>query len=192
MTDSKFFITPGVITVKVVVAGPGGVGKTTLLKRRETNSYIPAVSTIGINFLVMDQEVGNRVLRIAYWDYAGEDRFRSLFPGYCTGSTGAIIAFDTSRIQTLAELPDWLSMIKQHNDPNIPVIVLGNKIDTITENERKLAAEAAESFVKEHKLSGYYLCSSKSGEGIDASFSHLAILIMEYKKAVGLFHQYRL
>ncbi|MHA1969337.1 MAG: GTP-binding protein, partial [Candidatus Hodarchaeales archaeon] len=144
MTDSKFFITPGVITVKVVVAGPGGVGKTTLLKRRETNSYIPAVSTIGINFLVMDQEVGNRVLRIAYWDYAGEDRFRSLFPGYCTGSTGAIIAFDTSRIQTLAELPDWLSMIKQHNDPNIPVIVLGNKIDTITENERKLAAEAAE------------------------------------------------
>ena len=78
MTGTKFFITPDVITVKVVVAGPGGVGKTTLLKRYETNSYIPAVSTVGINFLVMDQEVGNNLLRIAYWDYAGEDRFRSV------------------------------------------------------------------------------------------------------------------
>ena len=55
MTGSKFFVTSNVITVKVVVAGPGGVGKTTLLKRYETNSFIPAVSTIGVNFLVMDQ-----------------------------------------------------------------------------------------------------------------------------------------
>lgn len=182
MAGSKFFVSPGVITVKVVVAGPGGVGKTTLLKRYETNSYIPAVSTIGINFLVMDHEVGDKILRIAYWDYAGEDRFRSLFPGYCTGSTGAMIAFDASRIQTLAELPDWLSMIKKHNDPNIPVILLVNKIDTITEEEKELVAKAAERFVKEYKLSGYYLCSSKSGDGIDALFSHLGIIIMEYKK----------
>ena len=182
MTGSKFFITSNVITVKVVVAGPGGVGKTTLLKRYETNSFIPAVSTIGVNFLVMDQEVGDKILRIAYWDYAGEDRFRSLFPGYCTGSTGAIIVFDVSRIQTLAELPEWLSMIKKNNDPNLPVILLGNKIDTITEEEQELVTKAATRFVKEYKLSGYYLCSSKSGDGIDALFSHLGIIIIEYKK----------
>ncbi|MFX0085417.1 MAG: Rab family GTPase [Candidatus Hodarchaeota archaeon] len=182
MTGTRFFITPDVITVKVVVAGPGGVGKTTLLKRYETNSYIPAVSTVGINFLVMDHEVGSNLLRIAYWDYAGEDRFRSLFPGYCAGCTGAIVAFDTSRINTLSELPEWLRMIKQHNDPDIPIILLGNKIDTIGEQERTLVSDAANRFVKENNLSGYYLCSSKSGEGIEAPFSHLGILIIEYKK----------
>lgn len=185
MTGTKFIVTPEILTVKVVVAGPGGVGKTTLLKRYETNSYIPAVSTVGINFLVMDHEVGNRILRIAYWDYAGEDRFRSLFPGYCTGSTGAIVAFDTSRIQTLSELPEWLNMIKKHNESDIPIILVGNKIDTVADETRNFVSHVSERFVKEHNLCGYYLCSAKSGEGLQATFSHFSLILMESKKQQG-------
>jgi len=179
---SKFIIDERTLTVKVVVAGPGGVGKTTLLKRYETSNFIPAVSTIGINFLVMDQEVGETLLRIAYWDYAGEDRFRSLFPGYCQGSSGAMVAFDTSRIQTLSELPEWLAMIREHNDPEIPIVLLGNKLDTVAEETRQMIAESASNFVKEYSLSGYYLCSAKTGEGMESPFAHLGILIIENKK----------
>ena len=182
MTSHKFLLDSNILTVKVVVAGPGGVGKTTLLKRHEANNYIPAVSTIGINFLVMDQEVGETLLRIAYWDYAGEDRFRSLFPGYCQGSTAAMVAFDTSRIQTLSELPEWLKMIRTHNEPDIPIVLLGNKIDAISESEKEFVARSADSFAKEHNLSGYYLCSAKSGNGMDSPFSYLGILIVEHKK----------
>ncbi len=182
MPTSKFMYTPNILTVKVVVAGPGGVGKTTLLKRLEINDYLPAISTIGVNFLIMDQEVGETILRIAYWDYAGEDRFRSLFPGYCQGSSAGIITFDTSRIHTLSELPDWLGMIKQHNPPNIPIILLGNKVDTIDESQRELITEAAKKFVNDYNLSGYYFCSAKTGEGITSPFSHLGILIVENKK----------
>ncbi|MHA2248401.1 MAG: Rab family GTPase [Candidatus Hodarchaeales archaeon] len=180
---TEFIIDSSTLTVKVVVAGPGGVGKTTLLKRYETNNFIPAISTVGINFLVMDQEVGANILRIAYWDYAGEDRFRSLFPGYCQGSSGAFVAFDTSRIQTLAEIPEWLRMIRKHNEPDIPIVLLGNKIDTASdESTKKLIAELSSRFVKEHKISGYYLCSAKSGEGMESPFSHLGILIIENKR----------
>lgn len=185
MPQAKFFFDTNVLTVKVVVAGPGGVGKTTLLKRYETNNYIPAVSTVGINFLVMDQEVGETVLRIAYWDYAGEDRFRSLFPGYCQGSSGAMIVFDTSRIQTMSELPEWLRMIRQHNDPDIPIILLGNKIDTINENDMHSIAETANKFSQEQNLAGYYLTSAKSGEGMESPFAHLGILVIEDKKRRG-------
>ncbi len=179
---TKFFADANTLTVKVVVAGPGGVGKTTLLKRYETNNFIPAVSTVGINFLVMDQEVGETVLRIAYWDYAGEDRFRSLFPGYCQGSSGALVAFDTSRIQTLSEIPEWLRMIREHNDPDIPIVLLGNKLDTTIEDTRNLIADSARKFVKQYNLSGYYLCSAKTGEGMESPFAHLGILIIEGKK----------
>ena len=135
-----------------------------------------------MNFLIIDQEVGEMILRIAYWDYAGEERFKSLFPGYCQGSSAGIITFDASRIQTISELPEWLSMIKQHNDPSIPVILLGNKIDTIDDEQRELVREAADRFVKEYKLSGYYFCSAKTGEGISSPFSHLGILIIEDHK----------
>jgi small GTP-binding protein len=182
MSGRKFILDSSVLTVKVVFAGPGGVGKTTLLKRYETNNYIPAVSTVGINFLVMDQEVGRTLLRIAYWDYAGEDRFRSLFPGYCQGSAGAMVAFDTSRIQTLSELPEWLRMVREHNEPDIPIILLGNKIDTISEEERETISTSANNFVKVNKLAGYYLTSAKTGDGMEAPFTHLGILIVEGKK----------
>ncbi len=182
MSKTKFIFSANTLTVKVVVAGPGGVGKTTLLKRYETNNFIPAVTTVGVNFLVMDQEVGDKVLRIAYWDYAGEDRFRSLFPGYCQGSSGALVAFDTSRIQTMAELPEWIRMIRQHNEPDLPIVLLGNKVDTIDENRRNIAAQAAERFSKEHNLAGYYLCSAKSGNGVESPFAHLGIIIVEQKR----------
>ncbi|UCE13212.1 MAG: GTP-binding protein [Candidatus Heimdallarchaeota archaeon] len=182
---TKFIVDVHTLTVKVVVAGPGGVGKTTLLKRYETNNFIPAVSTVGINFLVMDQEVGETVLRTAYWDYAGEDRFRMLFPGYCQGSSGALVAWDTSRIQTLAELPEWLGMIREHNDPDIPIVLLGNKIDTVSEDTRDLIIESSTRFVKEHSLSGFYFTSAKTGEGIENPFAHLGILIVEYNKRKG-------
>lgn len=182
MKATRFIADEKTLTVKVVVAGPGGVGKTTLLKRHESNDFIPAVSTIGINFLIMDQEVGEKILRIAYWDYAGEDRFKSLFPGYCQGSSGALVAFDCSRIQTISELPEWLGMIREHNGPDIPIVLLGNKVDTAPEETREFIAEVANKFVKENNLSGYYLCSSKSGEGVEAPFSHLSILIIESKK----------
>jgi small GTP-binding protein len=182
MSASKFFVSENVLTVKVIVAGAGGVGKTTLLKRLETNDYIPAISTVGVNFLVLDQEIGKTILRIAYWDYAGEERFRSLFPGYCQGSSGGVVAFDTSRIQTLAEVPIWLEMIREHNHPDIPIILLGNKIDTINEEERKTVSEAVKKVTKENNLSGYYFCSAKSGEGISSPFSHLGILIVENEK----------
>ncbi|MHA1214160.1 MAG: Rab family GTPase [Candidatus Hodarchaeales archaeon] len=179
MDESKFMVNSNILTVKVIVAGPGGVGKTTLLKRYETNNYIPAVSTVGINFLVRDIEVGNTVLRIAYWDYAGEDRFRSLFPGYCQGSSGAFLAFDATRLQTISALPEWLRMIRENNKPNIPIILLGNKMDAVPDDTKNLIAESASNFTQEYNLSGYYLCSAKSGEGIEAPFSHLGILINE-------------
>jgi small GTP-binding protein len=182
MATSKFMYVPNILTVKVVVAGPGGVGKTTLLKRLETNDFIPAISTIGVNFLVLDHEVGDTVLRIAYWDYAGEDRFRSLFPGYCQGSSAGIVTFDTSRLKTLSELSEWLKMMKEHNEPDIPIILLGNKVDTIDEAQRKIISEAASKFSKENDLAGYYFCSAKSGEGITSPFSHLGILIVENEK----------
>ncbi|MHA2329658.1 MAG: Rab family GTPase [Candidatus Hodarchaeales archaeon] len=182
MASGKFQFRPEIMTVKVVVAGPGGVGKTTLLKRYGTNDFIPAISTIGVNFLVLDQEVGETVLRIAYWDYAGEDRFRSLFPGYCQGSSGAFVAFDTSRIQTLTEIPEWLKMIRVHNDPSMPIVLIGNKIDTIPEDNRKLIFDTAKKFVREFNLHGFYLCSAKSGEGMEAPFAHLGILIIEHKR----------
>lgn len=182
MSASKFFVSENVLTVKVVVAGAGGVGKTTLLKRLETNDFIPAISTVGVNFLVLDQEIGKTILRIAYWDYAGEERFRSLFPGYCQGSSGGIVAFDTSRLQTLTEVPIWLEMIRAHNHPDIPIILLGNKIDTVNEEERQAISESAKKVIEENNLSGYYFCSAKSGEGISSPFSHLGILIIENEK----------
>ncbi|MFW9855629.1 MAG: Rab family GTPase [Candidatus Thorarchaeota archaeon] len=184
MVEGKFIFDTNILTVKVVVAGPGGVGKTTLLKRYETNHYIPAVSTVGVNFLIMDQEVGDHLLRVAYWDYAGENRFRSLFPGYCQGSAATILCFDISRIKTLQELPEWLNMARAHNQGDMPVILVGNKIDTLSGNA-DLISEAANRFVKEFNISGYYLTSAKSGTGMEAPFAHLGILILEAMRKRG-------
>lgn len=177
MTTFSFVIADGRIqSVKVVVSGPGGVGKTTLLARYSTDKYIPGKTTVGVNFLVRDE--GD--LRISFWDYAGEERFKVLFPGYSTGSSGAVLAFDTTRPQTLKDLPDWLNIIREKNPDGIPIILIGCKFDAIEENEHDIVNEIADNFCKKFNLTGYYLSSSKTGEGIESPFSHLAILIKDY------------
>jgi len=167
------------LTLKIIVAGPGGVGKTTLLRRYQSGKFIPASTTIGINFITHSFESNGRNIILSIWDYAGEERYKVLFPGYCSGSSGALAVFDLTRPETIEFLVDWIEIIKEKNK-NIPVHLIGTKTDVCTNERLQFMAQSANDFVKENNLVNYHFVSSKSGDGIIELFDSLTNSILSF------------
>lgn len=169
---------PPTTPLKIIVSGPGGVGKTTLLLRYQTGEYHPAKTTIGVNFVTQQVDTVSGLVILSIWDYAGEERFKALFPGYCSGSSGGFAVFDMSRPDTLNMLSDWIEIIFEKNEL-IPVLLVGTKKDAVSPEQLEYVSEKAREFATDHSLKGFYLVSSQTGEGIPELFDALANAVLE-------------
>ena len=114
---------------KIILAGSGGCGKTTLLNRYTTGQFNSDTKmTIGVDFAVhyleLSEDKGAATLQI--WDFGGEERFRTMLPSFCQGASGALLFFDLVRTHTFYELDEWINIIRR-NTHNIPIILLGAK-----------------------------------------------------------------
>jgi Ras-related protein Rab-18 len=82
-------------TLKILIIGESGVGKSSLLLRFTDDLFDPQLSaTIGVDFKVktLTIEGGNKA-KLAIWDTAGQERFRTLTPSYYRGAQGAILVY---------------------------------------------------------------------------------------------------
>ena len=118
---------------KIILAGSGGCGKTTLLNRYTTGQFnTDTKMTIGVDFAVhyleLNEDKGAATLQI--WDFGGEERFRTMLPSFCQGASGALLFFDLARTHTFYELDEWINIIRR-NTHDIPIIMLGAKYDLI-------------------------------------------------------------
>jgi small GTP-binding protein len=167
--------------LKVLTSGDGGVGKTTLLHRYVSNRFIADTSmTIGVQFHLKNINFGGTELTLQLWDFGGQDRFRFLLPTYASGAKGALMLFDLTRMNTTFSLESsWLPIIRKE-DPNLPVVLMGTKLDMVDPNFPAIDPSFGKEFVEEHNLQGYVETSSKTGEQVDKAFRMLVKSIFDY------------
>ncbi|MFX0168351.1 MAG: Rab family GTPase [Candidatus Hodarchaeota archaeon] len=162
---------PRKAVMKLIVVGDGGVGKTTLIHRYLTGDYLDQRMTVGSGFATRDISVEGIIIRLAIWDFAGEERFRFLMPRYCQGALGCLLAFDLTRISTFFHLDDWLSLVRE-NTNNIPILLIGTKLDAV----HQTSSEAKE-YAETHELAGYLETSSKEGVNVTEAFDLVSNLM---------------
>jgi small GTP-binding protein len=163
---------------KLVVAGEGGVGKTTLIIRYcEGHFKSDTRTTVGVGFASKDVELENEKVKLQIWDFGGEERFRFILPTYCKGANAAILAFDTTRFQSVKNLPEWVDIIRK-NSGDIPIILVGTKVDI--EEKRTVKPDEGESFAKKNRLHSYFDVSSKTGLNVENVFAKAAELAFAY------------
>lgn len=166
--------------LKILTAGDGGVGKTTLLHRYVNNRFIADTSmTIGVQFHLKNINFGGIECTLQLWDFGGQDRFRFLLPTYASGAKGALLLFDLTRLNTTFSLEtSWLPIVRRE-DPNLPVILLGTKKDMVDTNFPTIDEGFGEEFCKAQNLHGYVKTSSKTGEKVDEAFRMLVKKIFD-------------
>nr|GLL45491.1 ras-related protein YPT3 [Ipomoea trifida] len=115
---------------KLVLIGDSGVGKSNLLSRFTKNEFnLESKSTIGVEFATKSLNIGGKVIKAQIWDTAGQERYRAITSAYYRGAVGALLVYDVTRHVTFENVTRWLKELRDHTDPNIVVMLIGNKSD---------------------------------------------------------------
>ncbi|KAG0492968.1 hypothetical protein HPP92_006039 [Vanilla planifolia] len=115
---------------KLVLIGDSGVGKSNLLSRFTRNEFnLESRSTIGVEFATRSLNVDGRIIKAQIWDTAGQERYRAITSAYYRGAVGALLVYDVTRRPTFENVERWLRELREHTDPNIVVMLVGNKSD---------------------------------------------------------------
>jgi len=163
-------------TLKILIIGQSGVGKSSLLIRFTDDVFDPdQPATIGVDFKVKTLSVEGNLVKLAIWDTAGQERFRTLTPSYYRGAQGAILVYDVSSRASFERLDPWLQELNTYaTKSNIVKMLVGNKID----KDRAVTREEGLQFARRHSML-FIEASAKSKEGVQCAFEELVQKIVQ-------------
>jgi small GTP-binding protein len=158
---------------KVVVLGGSNVGKTSLIHRYTSKTFIDGtLPTIGVGVCTVPVPSGDPNRQIAIWDTSGEERFFAITPQLLRGAVGMILVYDRTSVVSFRCLDRFMGMFldicAQGKLGSLPILLLGNKSDC------ESAIEVSEVDVLEWQTSQLiqlqYNVSAKTGDSVDEAF----------------------
>lgn len=162
-------------SVKVIVVGNGGVGKSSLVRRYCKGDFTTEYKkTIGADFLEKDVFVKslNDNVKIMLWDTAGQEVFDALTSQYYRGAGACVLAFSTTDRESFDAIKGWKEKVENVcGKGNVAMALIQTKIDLIdqtvvnTEEAERLALQLGVKFFR---------TSTKENFNVDPVFEYLA------------------
>lgn len=155
----------------VVLIGDSGVGKSNLLSRFTRNEFnLESKSTIGVEFATKSIQVDAKTIKAQIWDTAGQERYRAITSAYYRGAVGALLVYDISKAVTFENVERWLKELRDHAEPNIVIMLVGNKSDL--RHRRAVSTEDAMAFAEKNQLA-FIETSALDATGVDEAFRQI-------------------
>ncbi len=161
-------------TVKLVVLGAGGVGKSTLIRRVISGDYIDVEMTVGFDvesWLISTDN--SHMIKASLFDFGGQEQFRFFQTPLIVGAKIALLVFDCTKYRTLIALAEWAS-ITMHL-PLERKLLVGTKSD--------LSDRIDEEEIRRYRdiLGGidYISVSSKTGHNIDELKERISTILKD-------------
>ncbi|MFW9864841.1 MAG: Rab family GTPase [Candidatus Thorarchaeota archaeon] len=165
-------------TIKIIVSGDGGVGKTSFLNRLIHDNFdMNSELTKGVDFFSKDVALNGYEYNLVIWDFAGQNQFKKLLNDFVNGSLAAFVLFDLSRFNTLEGVEKWIKTLKDFG--NIPAIIIGNKSDMISQSDTQIFDDYVLEIIQNHKnVIDYLKISSKTGNNVKKAFHNLVARLL--------------
>lgn len=153
---------------KTVLIGDSAVGKTNILSRYTRDEFsIETKSTVGVEFGNKRIKIKNTNIKAQIWDTAGQERYKSITNAYYKGAKGSLVVFDITNRETFKTVDRWIGEMKSNADPQVAIILVGNKSDL--EELRKVSTEEAQAKAEHYEVA-YIETSALKSTNIEKAF----------------------
>ena len=160
------------LTIKVVLIGNSGVGKTCISQRYINDSFTNnEQSTVGASYFQKILEIDGKPIHLDIWDTAGQERYRSMGKMFYKDAFIVLFVYDITDKKSFLELKNvWYDEIKKTGEKHSVLAVVGNKSDLylkeqVDEDEARKWADDIGAI--------YTLVSAKEGDCINLLFDNV-------------------
>jgi Ras-related protein Rab-2A len=129
---------------KFVITGDAAVGKSSLLIQLTDQRFLANPDpTLGVEFgsKLITLPGDDKVVKLQCWDTAGQESFRSITRSYYRGAAGCLLVYDVTSRKSFLNARSWLAEVREHADPHVSCILVGNKVDLCEDPTTPSAAD---------------------------------------------------
>ena len=138
------------LSLKLIIVGDSGVGKTNILTRYTKNIFDEDTkTTIGVEFGTKILNINDHNIKLQIWDTAGQERYKAVTVAYYKGSKGAFIVYDVTKKSTFDSLENWINDLRRNGDKDTCIILIGNKTDL---ENREVTYEQGKKFAEMYSI----------------------------------------
>ena len=150
-------------TIKVLVIGPAGVGKSSLTDRIINDTFtMDPLSTLGVSLKKIKVDLNNHSsINYQYIDSGGQEKYRSIWNAYLIYADIIIFVNDDKRIKAYTNFVEDKLLLSEKK-----IICCINKMDLISDAEKNKVLKEYKLENDELKAQPIFLVSDKSKEGI--------------------------
>ena len=158
---------------KIVVVGDGAVVKTSLIKKFTKGTFEKDyVKTIGAQFSKYNKQFDGDMVRLLFWDIAGQDDFNFLHHLFYKEAKAAIIVYSLEENDlgqnSFTHIMNWYEVLEENCGP-IPIVLFANKVDLV--DESSIDTTVIQQLINERKFLKYFFTSAKTGQGVVDAFN---------------------
>ena len=161
-------------SVKVVLLGESGVGKTSIIAQFTTGNFDPdVVTSLSAQYVSKTVEYDNlqKAIKFDLWDTAGQEKYRALAKIFYKDAKVIMLVYDITNAKSFEELKSyWYEMIKQNADSDAIIAIVANKNDLY--DSQQVKDEEAREFARSVKAI-FQSTSAKSDSGITSLFDNV-------------------
>ncbi|KAM9999082.1 hypothetical protein ACTFIZ_002651 [Dictyostelium cf. discoideum] len=165
-------------TFRIGLVGDCCCGKVSLIERY-VYDYFSSVIVIKPTYFANYHKTNQGVIYFKLWDLIESSRrnqpserekndFKKIH--------GFLLVFDVTNYTSFERLSFWLEKIKENTSEDVPIFIVGNRIDDI--KHFVVDKEKANQFSLSNSIPIYYT-SAKTGEGVNDVFNDLKNLILK-------------
>lgn len=103
-------------------------------------------------------------------------RYRAITSAYYRGAVGALLVYDVTRRSTFENVARWLKELRDHTDPNMVVMLIGNKSDL-----RHLVAVPTKDGKQFAEEQGLYFMETSALEATNVGAAFTEVLTQIYR-----------
>ena len=166
------------LSFKIIIIGDSGVGKSCLAIRALKNIFESLYQpTIGFEFMSSYIKIDGKIIKLQIWDTCGQEVYRSLISSFYNNASLAIMVYSINNENSFNNLDFWLNEIRTKANPDINIILIGNKNDL--ENERKIPKDLGQEFSDNNGLNLFFESSAKTGFNVKQLFIEASKILYE-------------